>query len=1443
MRAFAPALALVLAVLHMGPALGQAPANLALNRPVRTSAATWPGFPGGLINDGATTTISHPLTETGNLGFHFQIDLGRNYSLDRIVVRNRDDGCCPERLSRYAIELYEDSGGDPGRRTWNGSVRADGSNSGVGGSDIVTANLDPAGSFSGRFVRIVNRGGDAYSPQLSELEVYGTLPPAIRAFAAEPDVANPGDPVTLSWTVERADRVRIEPGPGLVAPTNGTVIVRPATSTAYVLTASNASGDSQATVRVGIGVELAPPRLSEIVPANNGGLRDEDGDAPDWIELSNPNAYSLDLAGLHLTDAPSNRAKWRFPAVRIPPNGRLVVFASGKNRTAPASPLHTNFRLDANGDYLAVVARDGVTVLDQFPPTHPQPSAFPPVPANIAYGRGPNGTLGFLRPPTPGGTNGPAFAGVVAEPVFSRPRGFTEDPFDLVLATSTPGAVIRYTTNATLPTATSGTLYTGPIPISRTTIVRAAAFRDGWAPTRVVTATYLFPTQVISSPVMRTAITRDPVYGPQMRAALADLPTVSLVSPTAYNDLNEEPTSVEWIDPSSPDGFQEDCGVRKFGGAFTDFAKDNFRLYFRAEFGATKLRFPLFAGHDRGLRAADEFDQLELRGGSHDMTERGFYLSNIFTDDTQLDLGQLGAHGRFVHVCINGTYWGLYHLRERWGASMHAEYLGGDKSAYESINGNYNVGGWADPGTPYDGDGSVWAHVRSVRGRYTDVAPWVDLPHYTDYMLTFLFGGSEDEYRCVGPVVPGSGFKFFLNDADGWLCVPNYCASGDRTARGAPGRQTGDGPASLFSLLLKEGHPDFKTLVADRFHRALNHDGALTPARNTARLLARTQPIERAFLAEAARWGYLSPAEWAARRAHVIQNWFPGRTAQAIATFRNAGILPRLDAPAAVPHGGPTVAGTRLQFSAPPGAEVFYTLDGSDPRLPGGDPSPGARRFDSGTVSTILVPAGSRWRWFTDATGLGSSSVTEGTPGWSASNWKHPDFSDAAWSEGPAQLGYGEGDENTVLPFGPNAASKWMTAYFRHRFTVPTNSTLRSLTLRLRRDDGAIVYLNGREVVRSSIREGAVVGATPGDGAPDDGQDFVPFELPASAVRPGANTLAVELHQATPSSSDASFDLELAAVREADNSGNPDLRINRNTLVRARARSGSEWSALDEAFFQVGPAVAPGSLAITEIHYRPGADPEAEFVEITNVSGQALNLRGVRFAQGIVFAFPDTRDTWIGPGRRLVLVRDQFAIHQRYGTAVPIDGIYSGRLADDGERLVLVDALGNTLFSCQYAATPPWPAAAAGQSASLVLLDPALDPDRPDSWRASLVPGGTPGGTDAVPFTGDPLADTDRDGVPAILEYVHGTSDADPAAGPGLVTAGPAGQPWFTLSYPRRLGTDAARVWVEASTDLRTWSPATPLASDPPVDNVRRETWGTPTTGRPTQFLRMRVEW
>src|SRR5581483_5962929 len=120
--------------------------------------------------------------------------------------------------------------------------------------------------------------------------------------------------------------------------------------------------------------------LNEFLARNDGLLQDEDGETPGWIELYNSGPGVVNLNGWHLTDEAGAPAKWTFPATNLPAGGYLVIFASGKSRAVAGRPLHTNFELDANGEYLALVQADGVTVAHAYSP------AYPPQRANVSYG-------------------------------------------------------------------------------------------------------------------------------------------------------------------------------------------------------------------------------------------------------------------------------------------------------------------------------------------------------------------------------------------------------------------------------------------------------------------------------------------------------------------------------------------------------------------------------------------------------------------------------------------------------------------------------------------------------------------------------------------------------------------------------------------------------------------------------------------------------------------------------------------------------------------------------------------------------------------------------------------------------------------------------------------------------------------------------------------------
>ena len=243
--------------------------------------------------------------------------------------------------------------------------------------------------------------------------------------------------------------------------------------------------------------------ISEFLAVNDKGLVNANGDRSDWIEIHNAGDATIDLAGWTLTDDAADLAKWTFPAVKIEAGGYLLVFASGADRARPDRALHANFKLGASGEYLGLVKPGGRTVAHHFVMKYPRqrddvsygiPAGWQPNTASAASVIA--GPVYFLRP-TPGAPNGQTLAGKVAKLAFSQPHGFHEEPFELVISSQTPEAVVRYTTDGSVPTEGSGQVLNGALTVGKTTVIRAAAFKPGHKPTKVVTRTYLFLEDVV----------------------------------------------------------------------------------------------------------------------------------------------------------------------------------------------------------------------------------------------------------------------------------------------------------------------------------------------------------------------------------------------------------------------------------------------------------------------------------------------------------------------------------------------------------------------------------------------------------------------------------------------------------------------------------------------------------------------------------------------------------------------------------------------------------------------------------------------------------------------------------------------------------------------------------------------------------------------------------
>jgi hypothetical protein len=877
-------------------------------------------------NDDNYSTETKTTTQT--VDGYWEVDLGATYAL--YGVRTIGASGIGYRMTNTICRLFNEAHDSVFARKL------------TGGPDVFDTDLN--GPVFARYVRVGLEdkqrtdpaGGLEWYIGMREVEAFGrpTNNVGILSFAASTNLVAAGENVTLTWAVSDVRRVEIHPAIGSVGAytaTNGvgSLTVAVTNSTEFMLVASNATGFFSRAVSVQVASNALSVRISEIVADNKYSLMDGYGVASDWIELRNCGNAPVDLAGWGLSDDAAQPMKWIFPATNIAPHSTLVVFASGNGTPFdPAGNLQASFRLNKQGGALLLTASDGLTVVDRL-------AAYPALDTDLAYGGDLEGNWTFMEP-TPGAINtGVTYAGWLKPLSFSHSRGFYQAPFTLTITNNNAGAGVFYSLNGTVPSVP----YINGIAITGTKSVRAQVVRPGYKSARNQTRTFIFVNDVITSSVMNTAITQNPSYAPRMKPGLLALPAISLVVPSTIT-YDEQEGSIEVLWPSGADAVQENCGIYRYGGSWEAFAKASITVAFRSRYGNGKLQAPLFNGFDHGVLAKTSFDKLELNAGNQDMYERGFYMADRFVQDSLLDMGDLNPHGRFVHVYLNGVYWGQYHCKEVLMENFMADYLGGTADDYLSVKGNDNVGDNFVVGTPDAPNTQPWERVLSLRNSYTGVRPYLDVTHLVDFMLLWNYGDCESEFRACGPREAGSGFKFWMADSDGFL----------RTDALGLNRTVNNGPGDLFSGLVGEGHSDFKMLMADRIYRHLFNQGALTPAANDARLAARMLEIHDSLLAECARWGYQTPANWESSAATIRSRLFPTRTSQLVGYLRAAGLYPAFDPPAFNQYGGLATNGFQPTISSSSGT-IYYTLDGSDPRLAGGGIAPQARVWTPGAVT------------------------------------------------------------------------------------------------------------------------------------------------------------------------------------------------------------------------------------------------------------------------------------------------------------------------------------------------------------------------------------------------------------------------------------------------------------------------------------------------------------
>ena len=716
--------------------------------------------------------------------------------------------------------------------------------------------------------------------------------------------------------------------------------------------------------------------INEFMANNDNGIRDEDGDRSDWIELFNGSDVPVDLAGWFLTDDGLNLTKWRLPDVVILANGYLLVFASSKDRTNSGAALHANFSLGNGGEFLALVDRQ-TNIVSSFAP------AYPPQEPDISYGRDrvdPT-IVGYYSVPTPLAPNATTGADVLPEVRFSRSSSTFVTPFDLELSVDDTNAIIRFvlvnsptTASTNVFLTASSPIYTNAIPITGTVQVRARAFpKSGTA----------FPGPLHSENYIQ--------LNPNVLNFSSDLPLIIIhdFGQGAYPQSQAEFNSVVAVFEPGEDRssltnlpvLTTRAGVNLRGSSTLGYQKGSFAVEFWNEF-------------------TDDTDKSLL--GMPEESDWVFYAPNNFEPvlfhnplyyQLSRDVGRYAPRTRFAEVFLNtgagavGTnhYNGVYVIAEkikRADGRVNISRLDPEDTNAPAVTGGYllsidrvdpnertfttvgfpgvNMAGqgliYVDPSGPAiqtpqrdpqekfianylntmitNLASATYTNVPKIYERHIDVDSWIDhiqiacAAYNVDAMRLsgFLFK-DRDKRVEFGPVWDCDRC---MGSTDGRDFQPRtWTGSGDRTDFFNVG---GSFANPWYQRLFRD--IDFWQKYVDRYQQL--RDGPFHLTNINARIdqyvaeLAEAQPREFARWRVQPRGPNGSGAGTYATEVQWKKNWFAARMDFMDTNFLNR---PRLNA-----EGGMVAAGTTVTLTpaAKAGSYVIYTLDGTDPRLPHG---------------------------------------------------------------------------------------------------------------------------------------------------------------------------------------------------------------------------------------------------------------------------------------------------------------------------------------------------------------------------------------------------------------------------------------------------------------------------------------------------------------------------
>lgn len=552
--------------------------------------------------------------------------------------------------------------------------------------------------------------------------------------------------------------------------------------------------------------------------------------ASDWVELHNSTGSAVSLAGYGLSNNPKNPAKWVFPDISIEPGEYLLLYATGSADKAQKKNLKLNFCISSTGEALFFFDPNG-KLIDKLSAGRMK--------SGQSYGRDGSDNRFYYAEPTPGAQNGKGYEGITQLPAFSVTPGIYDNAVTVAI-TAGEGETIRYTTDCTTPNASSE-VYSGELSISKNSVIRAAAFRDGYLSGDVATATYLFRSDGVNHALPVVTLVTDPdnlwnsktgIYatGDQFdpdAASYAD----TLQSATYYqakfateeqvDTIWEKPAAFSLFDDNGKQVFTQNVGIRIAGSFGRGRAQKGFNVIARKEYGKGSMEYPFFEN-----RPYKEYKAVVLRAGAQDQNRSKIRdeLASGLLEGTDINI--LYQAYRPTVLYLNGEYWGVYFMKEKRNRFFVAQHENTENNVDMAIGKGFKQRSY--------GDNSDWvslyeyatSHDLSSAEAYAYVSERMDVDSFRDYMIAEIYNGNTDTYNFQYYRLKGGKWKFIFYD----FCW-GFQSPGHETLAFRMGKTPSDVcSAKLFAAMLQ--NKGWRDSFCRRFGELLNT--AFAPERVSA---------------------------------------------------------------------------------------------------------------------------------------------------------------------------------------------------------------------------------------------------------------------------------------------------------------------------------------------------------------------------------------------------------------------------------------------------------------------------------------------------------------------------------------------------------------------------------------------------------------------------------